>query len=86
VFIIIYATLGMLFGEPELCATTRRESAKHDEANAMVEHRVVKTESGIVSRQKNSLSMASRWARRLEALPKTCHLLPSTAILEPQDR
>ncbi len=30
--------------------------------------------------------IASREARRLGALPKNCHLLPSTAILEPQDR
>ena len=42
--------------------------------------------SGSVSRLKNSFSTASRGARRLEDLLKTCHLLPSTVILEPQNR
>jgi hypothetical protein len=35
---------------------------------------------GVVSHLKNSLSIASRGTRRLGALPKNCHLLPSTAI------
>jgi mRNA-degrading endonuclease toxin of MazEF toxin-antitoxin module len=35
---------------------------------------------------KKSLAIASRGARRLEDLPKSCHLLPSTAISEPQNR
>ena len=52
----------------------------------MVEHQVVESESGIVSHLRNSSSIASRGARRLGDLPKNCHLLPSTAILEPQDR
>ena len=38
------------------------------------------SELGFVSHLKNSLSIALRGARRLGALPKTCHLLPSTAI------
>jgi hypothetical protein len=54
--------------------------------STMVEHQVVESESGIVSHLKNSLSIASRGARRLGDLPKSCHLLPSTAILEPQNR
>jgi hypothetical protein len=86
VLIIVYATLGKPIGELDSCAMTRRESAKHDETNAMVDRQNVESEFGIVSRLKNSLSRASRGARRLGDLPKTCHLLPSTAILEPQNR
>ena len=40
----------------------------------------VESEFGFVSHLKNSLSIASRGARRLRALPKNCHLLPSAAI------
>jgi hypothetical protein len=42
---------------------------------------------GITKRRLDkSLSNASRGARRLEDLLKNCHLLPSAAILEPQNR
>ena len=34
----------------------------------------------------NSLSIASRGGSRIGDLPKTCRLLPSTAILQPQNR
>ena len=44
------------------------------------------SELGFVSHLKNSLSNASSGARCPGALPKNCHLLPSTAILEPQNR
>jgi hypothetical protein len=35
---------------------------------------------------KKSPAIASRGAKRLGDLPKSCHLLPSTAISEPQNR
>ena len=54
--------------------------------NTVVDHQAVESESGIVSQLKNSLSIASRGARRLGDLPKNCHLLPSTAISAPQKR
>ena len=54
--------------------------------NTMVDQQAVESEPGFVSRLKNSLSIASRGARRLGALPENCHLLPSAAILEPQNR
>jgi hypothetical protein len=54
--------------------------------STMVEHQVVESESGIVSHLRNSLSIASSGAIGIGALPKNCHLLPSTAILEPQNR
>ena len=44
------------------------------------------SELGLVSHPNNSLSIASRGARRLGDLPKNCHLLPSTAILHLQNR
>ena len=49
--------------------------------NTMVDQQAVESEIGFVSHLKNSLSIASRGARRIGDLPKTCHLLPSTAIL-----
>ena len=51
----------------------------------MVDQQAVESEPGFVSHLKNSLSIASRGARRMGDLPKNCHLLPSTAILEPQN-
>ena len=54
--------------------------------STMVEHQVVESESGIVSHLKNSFSIASRGCEMAGDLPKNCHLLPSTAILEPQNR
>ena len=52
----------------------------------MVDHQIVESEFGFVSHLKNLLSIAWRGTRRLGALPKNCHLLPSTASLEPQSR
>ena len=49
--------------------------------NTMVDQQALESELGSVSHRKNSLSIASRGASRLGALPKSCHLLPSTAIL-----
>jgi hypothetical protein len=54
--------------------------------NTMIDHQVVESDLGFVSHLKHPLSAASRAARRLGDLPKNCHLLPSTAILEPQNR
>ena len=54
--------------------------------NTMVDHHAVESKLGFVSHLKNSLSIASRGARGIGDLPKTCHLLPSTAILWPQNR
>jgi hypothetical protein len=51
----------------------------------MVDHYAVESKPGFVSRLKNSLSITSRGARRIGDLPKNCHLLPSTAISEPQN-
>jgi hypothetical protein len=44
--------------------------------NTMVDRQAVESELGFASRLKNSLSIASRGARRIGALPKNCHLLP----------
>ena len=46
----------------------------------------LESELGFVSHLKNSSSNASRGARGPGALSKNCHLLPSTAIFEPQNR
>ena len=54
--------------------------------NTMVYHEAVESELGFVCHLNNLLSNASRGARRLGALPKSCHLLPFAAILSPQDR
>ena len=54
--------------------------------NTMVDEHAVQREHDTFSHLKNSLSIASRGASRVEDLPKNCHLLPSTAILEPQNR
>jgi hypothetical protein len=83
VLIIVYATLRKPIGQPDSCAMARREWANHDETNTMVDQQSVQSELGIVSHRKNSLSVAWRGARKFGDLPKTCHLLPSTAILEP---
>ena len=85
-FIIVDTTLTKPIGEPKPCAMAHREWADHDETNSMVEHQVEETESGIASHLKNSLSIVSREGETAGDLPKTCHLLPSTAILEPQNR
>jgi hypothetical protein len=53
--------------------------------NTMVDQQAVESEPGFVGHLKISFSIASRGARRIGALPKNCHLLPSTAILEPQN-
>ena len=47
----------------------------------MVDRQTVEAQPGLFRRLKNSLSIESRGVRRLGDLPKTCHLLPSTAIL-----
>ena len=52
----------------------------------MVEPQTLDSESGFASRLKNSFSTAAHGAGQLGDLPKNCHLLPSAAILEPQDR
>ena len=52
----------------------------------MFDHEAVESEFGFVSHLKNSLSIMSRGAKRIGDLPKTCHLLPSTAILYAQNR
>jgi hypothetical protein len=52
--------------------------------DTMVDQHAAASEPRFVSHLKNSLSFASRGARLLGDLPKNCHLLPSTAILEPQ--
>ena len=44
------------------------------------DQKAVESKPGVVSQLKNSCSMASRGAERLRALPKSCHLLPPTAI------
>ena len=49
----------------------------------MIDHQAVKSKFGFVSHLKNSSSIASCGARKIGDLPKTCHLLPSTAILQP---
>jgi hypothetical protein len=54
--------------------------------NTMVDSQAAQSELGFVSHLKNSLSIASRGARWIGALPKNCHLLPSTAIFQPQIR
>ena len=48
----------------------------------MVDHYAVESKQDF-GHLKNSLSIAPRGATRIGDLPKTCHLLPSTAILEP---
>jgi hypothetical protein len=63
----------MRYGAPRIGRPRRHDT--------MVDHQVVESEIGIVSHLKSSLSTASRGARLLGALPKNCHLLPSTAIL-----
>jgi hypothetical protein len=52
----------------------------------IVDHEVVESEFGFVTHLKNSLSIAPRGASLTGDLPKTCQLLPSTAILQPQNR
>jgi hypothetical protein len=52
----------------------------------VVNSQAVDSKPGIVSRLENSLSIASGAAGSLGDLPKNCHLLPSTAILELQNR
>ena len=47
---------------------------------------LTESEFRCVRNLKNSLSNLPREAREFGDLPKTCHLLPSTAILEPQNR
>ena len=51
----------------------------------MVDQQPPEGKIGEVSHLKNSFSIA-RPGREGGDLPKTCHLLPSTAILEPQNR
>jgi hypothetical protein len=48
--------------------------------NTMVDQQTLESELGFVCHPKNSLSNASRGARRLGALPKICHLLPFVAV------
>jgi hypothetical protein len=52
----------------------------------IVDQLVMESESGIVSHLENSLSIPSRGGETAGDLPKNCHLLPSTGILEPQNR
>jgi hypothetical protein len=47
--------------------------------NTVDDQQAVKSEPGLIGHLKNS-SIASRGEGRLGALPKNCHLLPSTAI------
>jgi hypothetical protein len=56
---------------------------RHD---TMVDHQVLESKLGLVSHLKNSLSIASRGGETAGDLPKNCHVLPSIAILEPQNR
>jgi hypothetical protein len=51
-----------------------------------VDQQAVETARGYVSRPRYPMGIASRGAPGLGALPKNCHLLPSIAILEPQNR
>jgi hypothetical protein len=60
-------------GAPRI-GRTRRHYTRVDE-------QAVETARGYVSRPKYSLGIASRGAPGLGALPKNCHLLPSTAIM-----
>ena len=53
--------------------------------NTLVDLHALKSELGYVSHLENSLSIASRGARWLGALPEACHLLPSAAIESPQN-
>jgi hypothetical protein len=52
----------------------------------MVDHSAGESKPGCFSHLKNSLSIAIARGRQLGALPENCHLLPSTAILGPQNR
>ncbi len=63
-----------------------RRIGRRRRPNTTVDHESVGSELGLVGRLKNSLSIPLRGARRTGDLPKNCHLLPSTAILEPQNR
>jgi hypothetical protein len=54
--------------------------------NNMVDDEAAESEVRLVIYLQYSSSIASRGARLLGDLPKNCHLLPSTGILEPQDR
>jgi hypothetical protein len=54
--------------------------------NTMVDQRIVQSELGFVSHLQNSLSIVTRGAKGIGDLPKNCHLLPSTALLGPQNR
>jgi hypothetical protein len=62
----------MRYGAPRIVRPRR--------PNTMVNQQALESELGCVSHRKNSLSIASRGARRQGVLPKNCHLLPSTAI------
>ena len=72
--------------------TRARFTAQRFTANrqATIQHHarspLTESEFRCVRNLKNSLSNFPREAREFGDLPKTCHLLPSTAILEPQNR
>jgi hypothetical protein len=60
------------------CSPPIGRSRRH---NTIVDEPVMESELSFVSHLKDSLSIASRGASRIGDLPKTCHLLPSNAIL-----
>jgi hypothetical protein len=92
----------MRLWKADSCAMARRESANQDDTTLrfttrqwranLASDRAAPAESSTRAGSpchfglKNPLSIASRGARRLGDLPKNCHLLPSTAILEQQNR
>jgi hypothetical protein len=83
---IVEATLGKPIGEASSCAITRRKWADHDNTKPSSTRRLWRANlaSSSVSRIRCRSHRAR--ARRRGDLPKNCHLLPSTAILEPQNR
>ena len=84
--VIVEFTLGKPIGEADSCAMARREWADHDDTKPSSNRRLWRTNpaSSAVSRIRCRSHLAR--GRSLGDLPKTCHLLPSTAILEPQSR
>jgi hypothetical protein len=77
-------------GEADRRATFRRDGAprigRPRRLCTRVDQQAVETARGYVSRPRYSLGIASREAPGRGALPKNCHLLPFTAILESPNR
>jgi hypothetical protein len=84
--IVAYTRLRESVRQPDCRITEFGEAADPDDTWQWSINGLQKSNWAPSAIPKKSPAIASREAKRLGALPKNCHLLPSTGILEPQNR